>query len=158
MEPVCAMYCDKLRVNGYQKLEPKNFSTTCGSSGSPPFAVREIGHVTIIDFGFGDFEEPIEPQTLDPAENKARKKQWKKKNFCGTPAYMAPEVVTSERYDGRPVDVWSLGVVLYVMLCGKFPFQGTNFHQLYQKLRSSAQQLILPPTLSIDARVLLQSY
>uniref|UniRef100_H3G5T0 Protein kinase domain-containing protein n=1 Tax=Phytophthora ramorum TaxID=164328 RepID=H3G5T0_PHYRM len=80
------------------------------------------GHATVIDFGFSDFEEIIEPQATHPADNNPPKKQLKKKNFCGTPSYMAPEVVASERYDGRPVDVWSLGVLLYVMLCGKFPF------------------------------------
>ncbi|GMF56667.1 unnamed protein product [Phytophthora fragariaefolia] len=110
------------------------------------------GHATVIDFGFSDLEEyPL----LDPAG--ASKKIVKKKNFCGTPSYMAPEVVTSERYDGRPVDIWSLGVLLYVMLCGKFPFQGVSFHQLYQKLRSGSQQLVIPPALSAEARTLLQS-
>ncbi|KAE9358807.1 hypothetical protein PR003_g1052 [Phytophthora rubi] len=115
------------------------------------------GHVTIIDFGFSDFEDCGDPQMLDPADDMAPKKRLRKKNFCGTPSYMAPEVVASERYDGRPVDVWSLGVLLYVMLCGKFPFQGVSFHQLYQKLRSGSQQLVLPPALSVEARALLQA-
>ncbi|KUF92460.1 hypothetical protein AM588_10008577 [Phytophthora nicotianae] len=118
---------------------------------------EQSGHVTVIDFGFSDLEESIDLQTLDPAENETRKKQLKKKNFCGTPAYMAPEVVARERYDGKPVDIWSLGVLLYVMLCGKFPFQGIHFHQLFQKLRSGAQHVVLPPTLSGDVRALLQS-
>ncbi|KAF4042705.1 Protein kinase domain [Phytophthora infestans] len=119
---------------------------------------EESGHVTIIDFGFSDFEEPVDPLSLASLDTENRKKQpKKKKNFCGTPVYMAPEVVTSEHYDGRPVDIWSLGVLLYLMLCGKFPFQGANFHQLFQKLRSGAQQLVLPPTLSVAARALLQS-
>ncbi|KAL3668846.1 hypothetical protein V7S43_006138 [Phytophthora oleae] len=111
---------------------------------------EDSGHATIIDFGFSDLEE-IEPQASDCT------KRTKKKNFCGTPAYMAPEVVASERYDGKPVDIWSLGVLLYVMLCGKFPFQGVSFHQLYQKLRSGAQQLLIPSALSSEARTLLQS-
>lgn len=115
------------------------------------------GHATVIDFGFSDFEECSDPQTLNLADDRAQKKRMRKKNFCGTPSYMAPEVVASERYDGRPVDIWSLGVLLYVMLCGKFPFQGVSFHQLYQKLRSGSQQLVLPPALSIEARALLQS-
>ncbi|RLN91185.1 hypothetical protein BBJ28_00004763 [Nothophytophthora sp. Chile5] len=111
------------------------------------------GHATVIDFGFSDFEEIVDRPMPDGADPKTRTK----KNFCGTPSYMAPEVVACACYDGRPVDVWSLGVLLYVMLCGKFPFQSTNFHQLYQKLRSGTQQLILPPVLSSGARALLQA-
>ncbi|RLN50534.1 hypothetical protein BBJ28_00014069 [Nothophytophthora sp. Chile5] len=110
-------------------------------------------HATVIDFGFSDFEEIADRPVPDGTHSKARTK----KNFCGTPSYMAPEVVACACYDGRPVDVWSLGVLLYVMLCGKFPFQSTNFHQLYQKLRSGTQQLLLPPALSSGARALLQA-
>lgn len=36
----------------------------------------------------------------------------------GTPSYMAPEIIKRQEYEGKPVDVWSLGVVLYAMLCG----------------------------------------
>ena len=44
--------------------------------------------------------------------------------FCGTPSYMAPELVKKQDYIGAEVDCWALGVILYVVLCGKFPFKG----------------------------------
>lgn len=44
--------------------------------------------------------------------------------FCGTPSYMAPEIVSKQDYNGKFVDVWALGILLFTMLCGKFPFKG----------------------------------
>lgn len=48
----------------------------------------------------------------------------KVKIFCGTPSYMAPEIVLKTEYRGEPADVWAMGVLLYVMLTGIFPFKG----------------------------------
>ena len=47
--------------------------------------------------------------------------------FCGTPSYMSPEIIKKQEYVGFPVDCWALGVLLYVLLCGKFPFKGNIF-------------------------------
>ena len=48
----------------------------------------------------------------------------KLKVFCGTPSYMAPELVAKKDYLGQPVDIWALGVLLYKMLTGYYPFNG----------------------------------
>jgi serine/threonine protein kinase len=50
----------------------------------------------------------------------------KLKVFCGTPSYMAPEIVRKHEYDGKPVDIWALGVLLFVLLTGTFPFRGVS--------------------------------
>lgn len=55
----------------------------------------------------------------------------KLKVFCGTPSYMAPEIVRKHEYDGKPVDIWALGVLFFVLLTGTFPFRGVSEQDLY---------------------------
>jgi calcium/calmodulin-dependent protein kinase I len=53
---------------------------------------------------------------------------------CGTPGYVAPEVLKNEPY-GKEVDMWSLGVILYILLCGFPPFYHENTQQLYKQIK-----------------------
>lgn len=52
--------------------------------------------------------------------------------FCGTPSYMAPEIVKKQEYYGKPSDVWALGILLFAMLFGKFPFKGNVNYYLIE--------------------------
>lgn len=63
--------------------------------------------VKIIDFGFSARCPPNKTLNF----------------FCGTPSYMPPEIVQKKEYTGSPADVWSLGILLFTMLCGSFPFR-----------------------------------
>jgi len=56
---------------------------------------------------------------------------------CGTPQYVAPEILRNERYTSK-VDIWSLGVILYIMLCGFPPFYHTDTAQLYEQIKSAS--------------------
>ena len=60
--------------------------------------------IILIDFGFASFSSK------------------KYKSYLGTPSYMAPEIVKRDYYDGYKVDIWALGVILYKILAGDFPF------------------------------------
>ncbi|GAB0100785.1 Non-specific serine/threonine protein kinase [Sergentomyia squamirostris] len=71
-------------------------------------------NIKLADFGFSNtFTEGIPLST-----------------WCGSPPYAAPEVFQGLEYDGPKADIWSLGVVLYVLVCGALPFDGATLHDL----------------------------
>lgn len=53
---------------------------------------------------------------------------------CGTPAYIAPEIIRKKGYKGFTVDIWSLGVLLYAMVMGAMPFKASNIDGLHDKI------------------------
>ena len=53
---------------------------------------------------------------------------------CGTPAYISPEILKNQGYEGFGVDVWSAGVVLYAMLSGTVPFKANNMNDLHKMI------------------------
>ncbi|KAH9258685.1 hypothetical protein BASA81_003187 [Batrachochytrium salamandrivorans] len=55
---------------------------------------------------------------------------------CGTPGYVAPEIITGKLY-GKPVDVWSMGVIMFILLCGYPPFYHKNQAQLFRLIREA---------------------
>jgi len=54
--------------------------------------------------------------------------------FCGSPPYAAPELYRDEAYEGGPVDVWAMGVMLYFMTEGRLPFIGTSIPNLKRNI------------------------
>ncbi|KAF3646726.1 CBL-interacting serine/threonine-protein kinase 5 [Capsicum baccatum] len=72
---------------------------------------------------------------------------------CGTPAYVAPEVLRRKGYDGAKADIWSCGVILYVLLAGYLPFQDENLNNMYKKIFKSYFEF--PPWFSMDSRRLV---
>ena len=99
--------------------------------------LTDDGTVKIIDFGFS---------TCIPNDKKI-------KLFCGTPSYMAPEIVAKKEFAGPPADIWARGVLLYAILCGTFPFKGIDDKDLYKKIMNGA--LSYPDHLSVNARNLI---
>ncbi|XP_057957574.1 CBL-interacting serine/threonine-protein kinase 25-like [Malania oleifera] len=72
---------------------------------------------------------------------------------CGTPAYVAPEVVRKRGYDGSKADIWSCGVILFVLLAGYLPFQDENLMKMYRKIFRA--EFESPPWFSSDSKRLI---
>ncbi|KAA0036906.1 serine/threonine-protein kinase SRK2A [Cucumis melo var. makuwa] len=81
------------------------------------------------------------------------------KSTVGTPAYIAPEVLSRREYDGKMADVWSCGVTLYVMLVGAYPFEDQedpkNFRKTIQRIMSVQYKIPDYVHISQDCRHLL---
>ncbi|XP_069507054.1 tribbles homolog 3 [Ambystoma mexicanum] len=73
----------------------------------------------------------------------------------GCPAYVGPEILSTENYSGKAADVWSLGIVLYTMLVGHYPFEDTKPASLFSKIRRGV--FSIPEGLSPKACCLIRS-
>lgn len=101
--------------------------------------VDENGNAKIIDFGLSNFYDNKRLLTT----------------FCGSLYFAAPELLLGQKYCGPEVDVWSLGVILYVMICGTVPFDDNDMHTLQTKIKSA--KLTFPGFISERAKKLISS-
>lgn len=83
--------------------------------------VDDSGNLKVSDFGLSAVTGQIRPDGL-------------LHTLCGTPAYVAPEILTKKGYDGAKVDMWSCGVILYVLNAGYLPFNDPNLMAMYKKI------------------------
>ncbi|VVC39466.1 Protein kinase, ATP binding site,Protein kinase domain,Serine/threonine-protein kinase, active site,KA1 [Cinara cedri] len=73
---------------------------------------------------------------------------------CGSPTYAAPELIQGVKYHGSEVDIWSMGVILYALLCGCLPFESDNIDELFKKILRG--KYIEPGWLSSGSKRLLR--
>ncbi|XP_041096475.1 STKc_SGK domain-containing protein isoform X3 [Polyodon spathula] len=110
----------------YRDLKPENILLDCQ------------GHIVLTDFGL--CKEGVDPNSTTST-------------FCGTPEYLAPEVLRKQAYD-RTVDWWCLGSVLYEMMYGLPPFYSRNTAEMYNNILH--KDLVLKPNVSNAGCELLQ--
>lgn len=79
----------------------------------------------------------------------------KMKTFCGSPCYTAPECLSRVQYDGALSDVWSLGVILYVLVTGHHPWNVTNIPKMIKQITSA--QFTVPSSVSPACDDLIKS-
>ncbi|KAI5954873.1 KIN2 [Candida theae] len=84
--------------------------------------INEKGDVKIIDFGLSNL---YSPKSL-------------LKTYCGSLYFAAPELLSAKPYIGPEVDIWSFGVVLYVLVCGKVPFDDQSVSVLHEKIKKGS--------------------
>ncbi|KAK1351526.1 Non-specific serine/threonine protein kinase [Heracleum sosnowskyi] len=81
----------------------------------------ENWNLKVTDFGLSALTEQIRPDGL-------------LHTLCGTPAYVAPEILAKKGYEGAKVDIWSCGIVLFVLNAGYLPFNDPNLMVMYRKI------------------------
>lgn len=101
-----ASYFEKKSII-HRDMKPENILMKDGSEDSD---------IVVVDFGFATYEEDFDKLFVR----------------CGTPGYVAPEILADEKY-GVKVDVFSIGVILYIMLTGNVPFDNKSYDRLVEE-------------------------
>ena len=110
----------------YRDLKPENI------------LIDEQGYLRLTDFGL-----------VKKVKNGERSN-----SFCGTPEYLAPEIIKGEYYD-KNVDWWSLGIIIYEMICGIPPFYLRNLQKMYELIKNEKIKFDKKYLVSKDAKDLI---
>eukprot|EP00668_Euglena_longa_P005258 GGOE01006191.1.p1 GENE.GGOE01006191.1~~GGOE01006191.1.p1 ORF type:complete len:446 (+),score=68.06 GGOE01006191.1:175-1338(+) len=102
--------------------------------------------VKLSDFGLSNTQKSTESGRVNPS--------MMLRTVCGTPNYVAPEVLMEKGYNGFMADMWSCGVILYVMLAGKLPFYDKVMHHLFKKIQTGTYNM--PDHISPGAQHLIR--
>lgn len=106
---ICAVdFCHSRGVY-HRDLKPENL------------LLDDNGNLKVSDFGLSALAE-------------SKKQDGLLHTTCGTPAYVAPEVINRKGYDGAKADIWSCGVILFVLMAGYLPFHEPNLMEMYKKI------------------------
>ncbi|KAJ3244890.1 Serine/threonine kinase [Chytriomyces hyalinus] len=96
------------------------------------------GHIKLTDFGICKDNMPYGQVT---------------KTYCGTPDFMAPEILGKRKY-GRSIDWWSFGIMIYVMLTGKYPYHGDDERHILRSIFT--EEIEYPPSFTNDTIGLIE--
>jgi len=122
-----------MHANGiaHRDLKPENL--LCGGTDGKQIKVTDFGLSK--DFGKGNL-----------------------RTSCGTPDYVAPEVLKGQTYDNS-VDIWSVGVICYILLCGFPPFYGNSDQQIFEKIMKANYDFPSPDwdEITDDAKEFIQA-
>ncbi|KAJ3057122.1 serine/threonine-protein kinase KIN2 [Rhizophlyctis rosea] len=99
--------------------------------------IDKAGGIKLIDFGLSNLYSPTTQLST----------------FCGSLYFAAPELLNARAYTGPEVDVWSLGIILYVLVCGRVPFDDTSMPVLHAKIKEGRVEY--PPHLSPECKHLI---
>ena len=123
------------------------YPSTCADSGKlmhdnadlkiENILISKTGNIKIIDFGLSNVYSPLSQLST----------------FCGSLYFAAPELLNAKPYVGPEIDVWSFGVVLYVLVCGKVPFDDQSMPALHAKIKRGHVEY--PSWLSAECKHLL---
>ncbi|KAI5302782.1 Serine/threonine-protein kinase [Ascosphaera pollenicola] len=115
---------------------PAYMDTKYTTPPEPVAGLKTLPMLKVADFGFA---RPLAEASLADT-------------MCGSPLYMAPEILRSKGY-GAEADLWSIGTVLYEMVTAKPPFRATNHMELIQKIEQSRDHIKFPENVQVSAEL-----